>query len=154
MKTISEIRLDNLRLLIEEFGTQDNVAEKSGASPVYLSQIKNETPDMKTGRPRQMGDRMARKLELGCDKPIGWMDKTHEDAREIVTYPTTDSQPHPTHSVSAVVHMPTKQAGYDVWTLAAIEILQALDIGQRQAMVARMREFQQYLAPPRIGQAL
>jgi hypothetical protein len=40
------------------------------------------------------------------------------------------------------------------WVLAALEIMQDLDEGQKQAMVARMREFKQYLGPPRDGQAL
>ena len=54
MKTIAEIRLDNLRLLISEFGTQDRVAELAGTSPVYLSQILNGAADSKTGKVRQI----------------------------------------------------------------------------------------------------
>ena len=46
------------------------------------------------------------------------------------------------------------QARTDKWTNAAIEIMQGLDEAQKQAMVARMREFKQYLGPPRDGQAL
>lgn len=42
----------------------------------------------------------------------------------------------------------------DKWTGAAIEIMQTLDEAQKQAMVARMREFKQFLDPPRDGQAL
>mgnify|MGYP000154963875 CR=1 FL=1 len=63
MKTIAEIRLENLRLLIGEFGTQDKVAELADTSPVYLSQILNNAVDSKTGRVRQIGDPLARKLE-------------------------------------------------------------------------------------------
>ncbi len=74
MKTIAEIRLENLRLLIGEFGTQDKVAELADTSPVYLSQILNNAVDSKTGRVRQIGDPLARKLEEGCSKEIGWMD--------------------------------------------------------------------------------
>lgn len=40
------------------------------------------------------------------------------------------------------------------WIVAAIEIMQELDDAQKQAMVARMREFKQFLGPPRDGQAL
>jgi len=74
MKTIAEIRLGNLERLIEEFGTAEAVAERSGTSPIYLSQIRNEAKDSKTGKPRQIGDPLARKLEAGCEKELGWMD--------------------------------------------------------------------------------
>lgn len=78
MKTISEIRLENLRLLIDEFGTQDAVAERAATSPVYLSQLLNAAVDVKTGRVRQIGDPLARKLEAGCGKEVGWMDNIHD----------------------------------------------------------------------------
>lgn len=42
----------------------------------------------------------------------------------------------------------------DKWIVEAIEIMQDLDEAQKQAMVARMREFKQFLGPPRDGQAL
>lgn len=74
MKTIAETRLDNLRLLISEIGTQDKVAALSETSPIYLSQILNGAADSKTGKIRQIGDPLARKLEQGCGKEIGWMD--------------------------------------------------------------------------------
>ena len=43
---------------------------------------------------------------------------------------------------------------YDKWTAEAIAIMASLDIEQRQGMVARMREFKQFLGPPCDGQAL
>lgn len=149
MKTVDEIRLENLMLLIFEKGTQEAVAEAGGTSSVYLSQIKNRTPDKKTGKPRQMGDDMARKLEEGCVKERGWMDNVHALSKQYPESPT----------VVPLIAAEPKPAGqyqerFDIWTRAAIEILQKLDIGQRQAMVARMREYQQYLGPPRVGQAL
>lgn len=80
MKTIAEIRLENLEALIKELGTQDKVAEAAGTSSVYLSQIKNKAADAKTGKLRQMGDDMARKIEIGCGKEVGWMDNNHAPA--------------------------------------------------------------------------
>lgn len=74
MQTIDEIRRSNLERLIKEIGTQDRVAEFGGTSSVYLSQIRNSSKDGKTGKPRVMGDEMARRLETGCQKPRGWMD--------------------------------------------------------------------------------
>lgn len=49
---------------------------------------------------------------------------------------------------------PYAQARNDKWTNAALEIMQGLDEAQKQAMVARMREFKQYLGPPRDGHTL
>lgn len=74
MKTISEIRLDNLEILIAEKGTLEALATAAGSSSVYLSQIRNGATDQKTGKPRQMGNAIARRLEAACDRPKGWMD--------------------------------------------------------------------------------
>jgi phage repressor protein C with HTH and peptisase S24 domain len=72
MKTISEIRRDNLLLLKEEFRTYRKISDLSGTDPAYLSQIINKHDD------RGMGDELARKLEVGCGKGHGWMDQDHE----------------------------------------------------------------------------
>ena len=77
MKTIGEIRHENLLLLVAEFGSQAEVARRAEIADVYISQILKRYPDAKTGRPRQMGDPAARKLEVGCNKPEGWMDNLH-----------------------------------------------------------------------------
>lgn len=77
MSTTAEIRRQNLINLIDEFGTQDAVAARAGTSQVYLSQLRTSAPDSKTGRPREIGARLARKLEQGCGKDTGWMDVSH-----------------------------------------------------------------------------
>lgn len=77
MSTTAEIRRQNLIALIEEFGTQDAVAALATTSQVYLSQLRTSAPDSKTGRPREIGARLARKLEQGCGKETGWMDVPH-----------------------------------------------------------------------------
>lgn len=157
MKTINEIRLDNLEALITEFGKAELVAEKGETSSVYLSQIRNRAPDKKTGKLRQMGDDIARKLERGCNKEIGWMDNTHQTSAALLYSKAADTpfEAHAVHEQGATpIPLPVKRGEYDVWTLAAIDMLQRMDIGQRQAMVARMREYTQFLEPPRIGQAL
>lgn len=51
-------------------------------------------------------------------------------------------------------HAPNAGPVRDIWTLEAIEILSRLDDGQKQAMVTKMREYTQYLGPPRDGQTL
>lgn len=77
MKTIDEIRLDNLLLAISRAGTATALAEKSGLSAAYISQIKNRQPDSKTGKPKNMGDEAARKVEVGIGEKRGWMDVDH-----------------------------------------------------------------------------
>lgn len=77
MKTIAEIRHDNLLALIKEFGSQAEIARRCDTSDVYISQIVKKHPDAKTNRPRQVGDAMARRLEEGCGKAVGWMDNLH-----------------------------------------------------------------------------
>lgn len=77
MSTTADIRRQNLINLIDEFGTQEAVAARAATSQVYISQLRTSAPDSKTGRPREIGPRLARKLERGCGKPDGWMDVAH-----------------------------------------------------------------------------
>lgn len=74
MPTIADIRRANLELLIAEAGSLSKLAEKAETTSVYLSQVRNGTPDIKTARPRELGTTMARRLEVACNKPVGWMD--------------------------------------------------------------------------------
>lgn len=46
---------------------------------MYLSQILNGVKSS-TGKARGVGDKLARKLEEGCGKEVGWMDKPHGEA--------------------------------------------------------------------------
>lgn len=75
MKSVSEIRLANLEILLREVGTAEELAERSGLSSVYISQIRSRAIDRKTGKPRNLGGQAARKLEQGVGKPLGWMDR-------------------------------------------------------------------------------
>src|SRR5690606_33538582 len=58
-------------------GTQERLAEKCEVSHIYLNQIKNMRPDPTTGKVRNVGNQLARKLEKGMGKPQGWMDADH-----------------------------------------------------------------------------
>jgi hypothetical protein len=78
MNSVADIRVANLERLVEELGTLEAVAAAAKTSSVYLSAIRHRKPDPKNGRPRSMGDVVARKIEEGCKKPHGWMD--HEPA--------------------------------------------------------------------------
>lgn len=77
MATSKELRVENLRALVGEFNTADAVAQRAATAPNYLSQILNGVPSS-TGRPRGIGDALARRLESGCGKEIGWLDRPHD----------------------------------------------------------------------------
>lgn len=77
-KTIHEIRLGNLMLLVNEFGSQRTVAELADTSEAYLSQCIRNTD-------RGVGSGLARRLETGCDKPEGWMDVDHTRTKVLVS---------------------------------------------------------------------
>lgn len=76
MKTIFEIRRANLNLLIAQAGSSAALADRSDASASYLSQVKNGTRS-KDGTQRNLGPKLARRLEAAMRKPTGWMDKEH-----------------------------------------------------------------------------
>lgn len=88
--TIEEIRLANLRSLVEECPEyrKGDVAARAGSlaalalfcdtSRSYLSQILIRF-ERKNGKIRGVGVDLARKLEKGMKKPVGWMDVKHED---------------------------------------------------------------------------
>jgi SOS-response transcriptional repressor LexA len=80
MKTNDEIRRDNLLLAIAKFRTAASLAEAAGTSAAYLSQIKRQTPDSKTGKPKGMGDDLARNIERAIGEPEGWMDADHNSS--------------------------------------------------------------------------
>ena len=83
MATSKELRIENLRALVREFKTADAVAQRAATAPMYLSQILNGAKSS-TGKPRGVGDALARRLEQGCGKEMGWMDRPHGEpaARE------------------------------------------------------------------------
>ena len=74
----SQVRLQNLEILIAEAGSGLNLARKAQTSGSYLSQVRRQLPTAK-GTPRNVGDELANKLEQAMDKPDGWMDEPHED---------------------------------------------------------------------------
>lgn len=86
MKSNNEIRLENLENLINEAGSQEKLADVSGVSRIYLNQIKKQRPDPTTGKTRNVGDAVARKLETGMGKPMGWLDQVHTLREPSVEY--------------------------------------------------------------------
>lgn len=78
MRTIQEIRHNNLLLLLQECGDGRGAAAKLSAltevPPPIISQLKN-LRSHSSGARRQMGDDIARQLERGMGKLEGWMDQ-------------------------------------------------------------------------------
>lgn len=62
------IRLKNLKILVAEAGGQKELADRVATDAAYLSQLKTRN------RGRGLGDKLARRLEIAMQKPIGWMD--------------------------------------------------------------------------------
>lgn len=76
MKTAAQVRLERLRMLVKEFGSiaaLNRATGKQERDSTY-SQILNGSLSSATGRPKEMGPTMARKIEAVLDKPQGWMD--------------------------------------------------------------------------------
>lgn len=75
MKTVSQIRRENLLLLLEQHGSLANLNEKLELprTDATLSQIKNQSTTSR-GKPKMMGDTIARRIECALNLPQGWMD--------------------------------------------------------------------------------
>lgn len=86
MKTNDEIRLDRLKLLIDESGGVSKFAERIGKQYAQVSQWVNQSIDSKTGKRRSMNDNTVRNIEQLCNKPRGWMDQP----AETIAYTSTE----------------------------------------------------------------
>ena len=76
VKTVDVVRRLRLKDLQVEFLSLVAINGRLGLSArdSNLSQIVAGSIGSKTGRPKTMGSDLARRLELVCDKPVGWMD--------------------------------------------------------------------------------
>lgn len=79
MKPITQIRRENLELAIRRAGSLAALADKAHTSKAYLSQVRHGLLDSKTGRPREIGDALARRIEQALHEPLGWMDHDHAE---------------------------------------------------------------------------
>ena len=77
---VKEIRRENLRLLGEKYEKQAEFARASAIASPYMNQL--------ISGHRDMGDKMARKLEHQLGLPENWMDHPHADAEALT--PATD----------------------------------------------------------------
>lgn len=83
MKTAEELRRENLELLVEQFGSLRALADAIETNPAYLSQVRNALPESSTGKPKEIGAALARRLENAAGKERGWMDHEHPQAAYV-----------------------------------------------------------------------
>ncbi len=81
MKTSSEIRHENLLKIIESVGSLQTVADRLEKSHAQISQLKTQAKHSTTGKPRVIGDDMARLIEERFNLEVGWMDNVHTAAQ-------------------------------------------------------------------------
>jgi transcriptional regulator with XRE-family HTH domain len=67
--SIQDIRRANLRLMVRKTGSQTELAKLVGTNRLYLSQILSATTA------RNLGDKLARKIEKSMTLSEGWMDR-------------------------------------------------------------------------------
>lgn len=77
MKTIDEIRRENLQTLEKELGSTLAVANRLDMSRSQFTNLRDGAKDSKTGNPRGMRPSTARKIEQNAGKPPGWLDQDH-----------------------------------------------------------------------------
>jgi len=69
MKTIEEIRLENLKTLCAGFKSQRQFAIHLDKEPKQINQLLRSYA--------QIGSALAREIEEKCEKPRGWLDHDH-----------------------------------------------------------------------------
>lgn len=91
MKTIDDIRRENLIALRDQHGTAQVLADIMEISPTQISQWINAAIDFKSGKPRNISSRSCRKMELKLDLVSGWMDTDHRRSEPLET-PSEDPE--------------------------------------------------------------
>ncbi|NSX16913.1 hypothetical protein HTY52_22740 [Cupriavidus taiwanensis] len=71
VKTNAEIRRENARQLAAEVGQPADLARRLGMSDSQMGQLIGRNPV------RNIGPRIARRMEEVCGKPEGWLDVEH-----------------------------------------------------------------------------
>lgn len=77
MKTNEEIRVENLRALIREAGSEELLAARYKCTPAFIKQMSRGYRDSDTGVRKGIGTAAARKLEECMGKEVGWIDYDH-----------------------------------------------------------------------------
>lgn len=74
---INTVRRENLRKLVQLATSQADFAESCGTAPSVISLIVSPNPK------RNLGDKLARKIEAARELPHGWLDVSHPDQGAI-----------------------------------------------------------------------
>lgn len=98
MKTVGQIRRENLMQLLEKHGSIAELNVKLGLprTDATLSQIKNQSITSR-GKPKMMGVTLARRIEKDLKLSEGWLDNDHA--------PPSYRQQRIDHAVKAMEHM-------------------------------------------------
>jgi len=70
-RTIEEIRYGNVRLLVDEAGSQSRFAERMEQRRSQVSHYAGKVPI------KNIGSAMARRIEITFNRPVGWMDRSN-----------------------------------------------------------------------------
>jgi len=89
MKKIEDVRRENLRLLRDEIGSVQELADRVGKSQSQISQWLNASTHSVSGKPRQISTGSCREIERALRKPEGWMDVEHSPFAIVETTETT-----------------------------------------------------------------
>lgn len=73
MKTSAEIRRENARRLAAEIGSPADLARRLEMSDSQMGQLIGRNPI------RNIGPKIARRIEEVCGRPTGWLDVDHGD---------------------------------------------------------------------------
>ncbi len=77
-----EVRLTNLNKIINQAGSAIEVARKVETPATYISQLKSKCS--RNGKLRTLGDKMATRIEIAFNKPVGWMSVDHSDSERAL----------------------------------------------------------------------
>lgn len=117
MKTIAEIRRENLREIIDRFGSIAETNERMGwdRTDPRLTRIRNANVRGDRGKPFQMGDAMAREIERTIGLEEGWMDNVHRHATALIG---TAEEDRPEYLVGDAPEAVRPAQGHDYRTVA------------------------------------
>lgn len=80
---INELRRKNLKLLAQEMGGVNKLAELSGRDQSQISQWLNGSIIAATGKPRGVRSSTLRDFEAAIGKPLNWLDQDHSVKSDI-----------------------------------------------------------------------
>lgn len=102
MKSVDEIRRENLCILRDYYGGVRALADYLGKSESQVSQWLNASAHSETGKPRGMRPSSAREIEEKTGKPKGWLDHSSEPAAKESVSTLYAKEPEATYKVASI----------------------------------------------------